>query len=464
MHDASVTIFPSITPAATAALITGAYPAENGIVGASWYDRDRDEIAYYGDDFWVIAAKGVGAFMRDFLVHLNGDRLTAPTLFELIEGTGREAASLNYLVHRGLEQHRVHVPRLLAMLPGVSPVETVKGPHTLCLGDFVSDGRARRHQGPRGALHRFGMDDAATATLLCEMVAANALPDFTVAYFADNDYRSHEVGPHEALPVLERIDETIGRMFDAAGGAERFLAETAVILTSDHGQSEIGSDKAAAIVPLHEVFSEFRQAKIGTRWAQGDEILICPNMRAAQIYVRDEREIERVARAALVDERIDLILWQIPGDRGAVEYHVIGPLGAFTFWREHTGKGDGRDAFGTAWGWRGDTEVLRLDTDAGLVDSREYPNALERIAGALDARNSGDVWLTVRPGCEFAARGSPPHLDGGSHGALHALDSLSPVIAAGGRRLPRTMRSVDVAAWCMEACGVKSARRSAMST
>ena len=45
----------------------------------------RRGVAYYGDDFWVIAKKGFGAFIRDCLVRLNGDRLKVPTLFELIE-------------------------------------------------------------------------------------------------------------------------------------------------------------------------------------------------------------------------------------------------------------------------------------------------------------------------------------------------------------------------------------------
>ena len=56
---------------------------------------------------------------------------------------------------------------------------------------------------PYGPFHRFGMDDAATAGFLCEATAAGTLGDFTVAHFADNDYRSHEVGPHAALPVIE---------------------------------------------------------------------------------------------------------------------------------------------------------------------------------------------------------------------------------------------------------------------
>lgn len=35
LHEASVSIFPSITPAATTSIITGAYPAEHGIAGAA---------------------------------------------------------------------------------------------------------------------------------------------------------------------------------------------------------------------------------------------------------------------------------------------------------------------------------------------------------------------------------------------------------------------------------------------
>lgn len=67
MHEACVTIFPSITPAATTSIVTGAYPSEHGIAGASWYDQEREEVAYYGDDFWVIARR-FGEFVRDFLI------------------------------------------------------------------------------------------------------------------------------------------------------------------------------------------------------------------------------------------------------------------------------------------------------------------------------------------------------------------------------------------------------------
>ncbi len=38
----AVSVFPSITPAATAAIATGETPAESGIVGHAWYDGPKE--------------------------------------------------------------------------------------------------------------------------------------------------------------------------------------------------------------------------------------------------------------------------------------------------------------------------------------------------------------------------------------------------------------------------------------
>jgi hypothetical protein len=468
MHAESTTIFPSITPAATTSIITGVYPSEHGIAGASWYDTAREEVAYYGDDFWVVAREGAGNFLHDFLVRLNGDRLHAPTLFEMVERTGRRAACLNYLVYRGLVTHQIKVPWLMALIPGVRRSETVEGPDALYLGDFVVTRSPHRrkldHRG--GLLHRYGMDDASTAALLADLASDGPMPDFTVAYFADNDYISHEVGPHAALPVVERVDAALGAMFDAAGGFERFMRDTCVIVTSDHGHCDILPDREEAAISLQDVLGDFRHATLGRPWQDGDEIMICPNMRAAQIYVREPAALtERVARQMLLEPRIDLIMWRTAAHADRSGYSVLGPDGRLEFWAEGAGadpaspaprqaSGRGVDDFGTTWLWQGDAEVLDLEFDGNRIRSSTYPNAFERIAGVLEARNSGELWVTAQPGCEFEVPGGHAHVGGGSHGALHALDSLSPVIMAGTpRRLPRALRSVDLAPLCMDALG-----------
>jgi hypothetical protein len=463
LHESSSSIFPSITPAATTSIATGAYPAEHGIAGASWFDERRQEVAYYGDDFWVIAREGFGRFVNDFLLRLNGDRLRAPTLFEMVERSGRTAACLNYLVFKGNQPHRALIPGLVAALPGVPLSETVEGPTTLCLGDFVGTptphGRKLDEKG--GLLHRFGMDDASTGSLLRDLFAAGPLPDFTIAYFADNDYRSHEVGPHAALPVVERVDQMLGEAFDAGGGLDRVLEHTCVVFTSDHGHCDILPRADSAAIRLDRLLGNFRQASLGGTWRARDEIMICPNMRAAQVYLRDPSPaaIERMARDLLTDARIDQLIWRTaltsPGNDG---YTVLTRRGRLEFARRAETAGTSMDAFGGAWTWRGEGDAVDLQIDGKTIEFGEYPNAFERIAGALDLDQSGELWITARPGCEFEVPGGKAHVGGASHGALHALDSRSPVIAAGGPvrlRLPRHMRSVDIAPICMDLLGIQ---------
>ena len=461
MHEASVSIFPSITPAATSTIITGCYPSEHGIAGASWYDDAKNEVAYYGDDFWVIAREGFGSFIRDFLLRLNGDRLKVPTLFELVERTGRSAACLNYLVFRGMYPHKVNIPKLMAALPGVPLTETVEGPSTLSLGDFVgsrsADGRKLDEKG--GLLHRFGMDDASTGAMLRDMMAGGTMPDFTVAYFADNDYRSHEVGPVAALPVIERVDAMLGEAFEAAGGLARVLSDTVVVLTSDHGHCDILDERFDAVIWLDKLLANFRQATLGKPWSSRDDIMICPNMRATQIYVQRPTAdiIETIVSELLTDERVDQVMWRTRlTTSDAPGYTVASARGRLEFWRD-TSATSGFDQFGGHWSWRGEPRVLAVEREGRAILFSEYPNAFERIAGALDLEKSGDVWATAKPGCEFEVPGGKAHVAGASHGALHALDSLSPVVIAGpGTRglLPRHMRSVDIAPLIMQVLGV----------
>jgi len=460
MHESSISIFPSITPAATASIVTGAYPAEHGIAGASWYDEARGEVAYYGDDFWVIARKGVGPFLRDFLIGLNGERLKAPTLFDLVERTGRSAASLNYLVFRGRTAHRVRMPKRLAVLPGVRRSETVHGPSMLCLGEFVRCGarRGRRDGAPPSLLHRFGMDDVSTGGLLRDLAGRGELRDLTVAYFADNDYNSHKVGPHAALPVVERVDRMLGEAIDAGGGLERFLRDTCVVVTSDHGHCEVLKDRRKSAIRLDRALGDFRQATVGRPWRQRDDLMICPNMRAAQIYVRgaSDEKIERVAAAALGDPRVDQAIWRSRASADAGAYIVASTRGRLRF-RRGRGQDGARDAFGTDWRWSGELAAVGAVRDGDRLRFEDYPNAFERIANVLDLETSGDVWVTANPGCEFEVPGQQAHIGGASHGALHALESFCPVIIAGAPKsvaLPRDLRSIDLAPLCAAILGV----------
>ena len=460
MHQRSTSMFPSITPAATSTIITGAYPSEHGIAGASWFDAGRQEVAYYGDDFWVILREGFGCFINDFLLRLNGDRLRSPTLFEMVERTGRTAACLNYLVFKGNVLHKVNLPGLMAALPGVPFTEMVEGPSLLCLGDFVGTPMPHGHKPNEkgGLLHRFGMDDASTAAMLQDLAGRGALPDFTVAYFADNDYVSHEVGPVAALPVIERVDHALGAAFEAAGGLDRFLEHTAVIITSDHGHCDVLGDPSA-VIRLDQVLADFRQAELGRAWREKDQIMICPNMRATQIYVRDPAPdiVKRLADTILTHPRVDQVIWRSALTGSGDGYTVRTTAGRLSFRRESSAE-NAIDEFGGVWHWSGETATLTLEQDGRSLWFRDYPNAFERIAGVLDLDQSGEMWVTARPGSEFEVPGGKAHVGGASHGALHALDSFSPLLVAGGgapAKLPFAMRSADIAPMCMDILGLR---------
>ncbi len=410
----------------------------------------------YGDDFWVVAREGFGAFLRDFLVRLNGDRLIAPTLFERLEDAGLRAASLNYLVFKGRVEHKVHTPLLMRMLPGVPITDIVKGPSIFTLGDFAS---TRTMKGKAldadkgGVLHRFGMDDAATGRLLLELMV-DGLPDFTVVYFADNDYRSHEVGPHDALHTVKEVDRMLGAAFDAAGGLERVLQDTYVVITSDHGQCEVLADPDRAAIRLHETLADFSQAPLGKPWEDAHQIMICPNMRAAQIYLRDVQPalLDQVISTVVRESTVDHAMWRTGDARSAGRgYTIRSANGTLEFWKGADGSDSAVDAFGNTWSWRGELSVVDAVVEDGQLEWRDYPNAFERIAGVLDHPHSGTIWVTAKPGCEFEVPGTKAHLAGGSHGGLHALESLSPVIVAGPTRvaLSRHFRSVDLARLCL---------------
>lgn len=460
-------IFPSITPAATTSIATGCYPVDHGIGGASWYDEARHELHYYGDDFWVVAREGFGAFLSDFLEKLNGDRLRVPTIFQRVERAGLRATCVNYLVFKGDVAHRADTPALLKLLPGAPSEFTLHGPSHLLLGDWVSTPgpNGSTMEAPGGVSRRFGMDDKSTLKLLHQIAEKGDAGDFVLAYFADNDFRSHKVGPEKAVKVIEKIDKGLGEFFEKAGGMERFLSEYAVLLTSDHSQCDIARWKKQASIALEDLLAGFTPARLADGWCDGDDIMICPNMRAAQIYFRDVKPslFERAVTCALSDERVDQAIWRTsivdadaPGfkvatrDRGTLHFW---PAGAHA----DSGASSAQDDFGKDWQWRGDLSAVDASVDNGRLIYRDYPNALERLAGGVGFADGGHLWLTAAPGAEFLVQGGGVHKGGGSHAALHRLDSTTPVLLAGapeGVTLPRHFRSIDVTPLCLRMLGL----------
>ncbi len=485
----STAVFPSITHCALSSLATGTYPNHHGVPGGYWFDADGDHVVYYIGDVWTILKEGVGEFFTDLLFRLNQKRVKVPTIFEVVEHAGINAACINHLIHRGDVAHTVSHPLLIKVLPGLRNIEQVQGPSLLFLGDLVHtdlpDGGSPFTK-EAGLLRRYGLDDENSANVLLHLANERALPAFTLAYFMDNDYQSHEVGPANAQPVLERIDGWLGELFACYGGVEPFLAEFAVVITGDHSQSNVVADEQEAILKIESLLPGFQISGLGQSQQSSEDVIACPNMRALQLYFAKPEAVdfEAVAQTMLTDERVDQVMWRAKwqqpieqSDGQPAESVQTAPMqtapmqkgyivltkerGRLRFWPSDElpwlTPNHARDAWGQRWQWEGDLCALDMECYRRKLRFGDYPNAFERIACALVSDNGGHMWATAFPGAEFQLESSLVHVGGGSHGSLHRLDSTVPLIVAGAPKrfkMPEASRTVDVLPLCLSILGL----------
>jgi hypothetical protein len=122
-------------------------------------------------------------------------------------------------------------------------------------------------------------------------------------------------------------------------------------------------------------------------------------------------------------EGVDLVLWR-EGEEG-----VIARGDAEL---RFAPGGDVADARGETWSVEGDVAaVLGAGVEDGRLVTSSYPDALGRAWSALTCPTAGDVLLSAAPAYEFLDWGGVGHVGGGSHGSLHAADSLAPLLWCG---------------------------------
>ncbi|MCB0062196.1 MAG: alkaline phosphatase family protein [Caldilineaceae bacterium] len=470
VDHASTAVFPSITHCALSSLATGTYPDQHGVPGGYWFDVDKENVIYYIGDFWTILNEGIGKFFTDLLVSLNAQHVQKSTIFEITERAGLNAACINHLIHRGAKAHKVNSPLLIKLLPGLDPVEEVQGPSILFLGDLVHTSLENGRQDfaeVAGIQRRYGFDDEFSADVLLHLAKQNALPDLTLTYFMDNDYKSHEVGPQNALPVLQALDKRLGELFDIFGGVEQLLQEYTVVITGDHSQCSIKETEEDAVINVTDLLKAFRLASVGQTWQAQEDIVACPNMRSLQLYFAQPAaaDFPAIAEALLADNRVDQVMWRPDLENGEQAGYMVQTKerGTLRFWpSDEIGwltANHARDPWNRRWQWEGDLAAVDAECYRRKLLFNNYPNAFERIACALNAANGGHMWATAVPGTEFQLESSLVHVGGGSHGSLHRVDSTMPLIVAGAPRrfhLPEATRTVDVLPICLSILGVQS--------
>jgi hypothetical protein len=439
-----VAAFPSVTPVCAASIVTGTAQDEHHIPGMNWYSREESRYVEYGSSFRAAQRFGIARQLTDTVYNMNRAHLARETLtvFETLDDADVRTAGTTYLMYRGRHRHEPQRDTALARFAASTLARhPVMGPREL----FYADIFASRRTGCRSTLGMPGVRDRHSGCVSAYMVEHD-LFDFLLLSLPDNDWHSHKHGPDGQLTSLAAADLQLARVMEAAGGIDAFLSEHAFIAMADHSQAPVTDTidlqgELSELGVLQPDGANLLGALTGTRTSSRSRedaeprIAVCPSQRAAMVYAlnapeRDAMRASVVTRALTLDG-VDLVAWlaRDAHDR-PVEAVVSSPgRGELRF----APGGDLLDARGVRWYVEGELSALEATVHGGesTLSTPTYPDALARLWSALICPTSGEVLLSAAPGYEFVDWGGAAHVGGGSHGSLHACDSLAPLVLCG---------------------------------
>ena len=444
-----VATFPTITPAATASLITGATPAEHGIPGMCWYDRAAQRFVNYGQSPRAAVVEGVSQVVTDFLENLNSRHLspTVQTLHESLYERGRESASVNYMIFRGPHKHDLKPNLIERLLFRKSLPDSLPGPKEHYFADVVSgpSDACSEMLSARGISKRIRATDGWAACVTRELLQRREV-DMVLFYLHENDHSSHRDGPTSQIDSLAEADKHIAYVLDGFDSWDAALDEVGWVVAADHSQSPIADD-ADHIIDLNELLEDFSRVApdSGKEPFEDNDVACAGNGRVGFVYLNERRKgaLRGPVTDALVAERgVDQVMWR-DGDT----YVVRSDRGTLRFCEaQQEGVVDER---GIKWTLEGDLEAVDAVVDGNDVTTPTYPLAMWRIKSALDLDRMGDIVVTTKLTYELSDLAGGDHRGGGDHASLHAQDSLVPFISTLGP-LPLGATTVDVAPHILE--------------
>ncbi len=361
------------------------------------------------------------------------------TIFERLEDAGTRTACTPFLIYRGRHRHQVSLDGLLAARGRCDPAQ-VPTPH---LGPARALLR-RPLREPRGSLQalldprqprrlfgllRGGAGQRATSSTS----SSSRCPITTTTPTA--------TGREASVESIAKADHCFATLVEAGGGLDRFLAEHALILLADHAQTPVHRG-----LPLAEL--------LGREWSvlqpseeRPEDAAACGQSdrarRARLPACREGERADRRGRQRLAEiEGVDLVCRLERADGEPLQRRRAGcARRAGASGGDRTRRG-GDSAFGPgeicrrpAWRDAGSstesTALLGAEIEDGRLRSEAYPDPLRRVWSALTAPHAGDFVVSLAPGFEAVDWGGVTHAGGGSHGALHAGDSLGPLLFVG---------------------------------
>jgi predicted AlkP superfamily pyrophosphatase or phosphodiesterase len=424
-----VAAFPSVTPVCAASIVTGTAQDSHRVPGMNWFHRQEDRYIEYGSSFRSAQRFGIARQLTDTVYNMNRAHLSPETLtvFETLDDADVRTAGTTYLMYRGRHLHEPQRGTALERVASALMRHPVMGPREL----FYADIFASRRTGCRSGLGMPGVRDRHSACV-SEYLVEHDLFDFLLLSLPDNDWYSHKHGPDAQLHSIAQADLQLARVCEASGGVDEFLDEYAVIAMADHSQAPV-TDTIALQDELADLGVLEPSRSSGSSRAAEQRIAVCPSQRAAMVYALHENERDAmrgsvVARALAIDG-VEHVMWLARDAHDvALEGVIQSPLhGELRF----APGGPVKDPRGARWSIDGPLGVIDARLTAGQLRSPSYPDVLARVWSALTCTSSGEVLLSAAPGYEFIDWGRQAHVGGGSHGSLHASDSLGALVMCG---------------------------------
>jgi hypothetical protein len=434
-----VSSFPSVTPVACAEMVTGVAADRHWISGMNWYHRLERRYVEYGSSLDATRAFGVFRALYDLVYNMNLAHLSpeVETLFEQLDDSGVRTACTPFLVYRGRHRHQVSLDGLLRRAVDATRLKFrhhTWGPGELFYGDLYAS-----REVPCKSTSIPGSRDGYSACCAAAL-AEEDLFDFLLLSLPDNDNYSHHHGPDASVESIAKADHCFEKLVEATGGLDAFLEQHALILLADHAQTPVRRG-----LPLAEL--------LGREWVvlqpsedrpERAQLAVSPTGRAAHVYLLpgegERAEAGEVRRALTEIEGVELVCrlessTGEPLDRsepgmpaGGGEVAVVERAGERLRFRPGGAVADLRDG---RWQVEGELSVLKAAIEDGQLRSEEFPDPLARVWSALTAPHAGDFVVSLALDYEAVDWGGATHVPGGSHGSLHAGDSLGPLLFVG---------------------------------
>ncbi|HET7120712.1 MAG TPA: alkaline phosphatase family protein [Solirubrobacterales bacterium] len=433
-----VSSFPSVTPVASAEMVTGRAADGHWISGMNWYHRLERRYVEYGSSLEATRAFGVFLALYDLVYNMNLAHLSpeVETLFESLEDVGARTACTPFLIYRGRQRHEVSLDGLLRRAVDASKLKFhhhTWGPTDLFYGDLYAS-----REVPCRSTSIPGNRDGYAACCAAELLRED-LYDFLLLSLPDNDNYSHRHGPEASVESIAKADACFATYVEEAGSLDEFLADHALILLADHAQTPVHRG-----LPLAELLAaEWSVLQPSEERPERAQLAVSPTGRAAHVYLlpgegRRAEPVEVAARLGVL-EGVDLVCRLETADGEPLRREAPGPpaTGAWAVvergedaLRFRPGAGV-EDLRGAGWEVEGELAALEARVEDGRLRSEDYPDPLARVWSALSAPHAGDFVVSLAPGFEAVDWGGVSHAGGGSHGALHAGDSLGPLLFVG---------------------------------